>query len=187
MDLPKRLPPKPFEKGNTLWDLRIRKGQERMFTDPQALLIEFEKYVNWANDNPIIVSEKSTSQGFAGLTEVPYRRPITIGAFCIVIGCNEDYLRNFRNDVKKKIAPEAFGPVIDEIYLYVDEQLFEGATVNQFNANIISRKLGLIDRSDVTTKGDSVSAPAINIYNTAPPFALGENEVDQKKKEGEKQ
>jgi hypothetical protein len=181
--LPKKLPPtNAFQPGNTLWSQRVRSGRERFFKDPLALLQKFQEYVQWAESNPIMVSEKSSSQGFAGLTEVPYRRPITVSAFCVIIGCNEDFLRNFRADVRKTPALADFAPVIDEIYQYVEDQLFEGASINQFNANLISRKLGLAEKTDVTSKGEAIAQPSINIYNTAPPFAEAERDVDKERK-----
>lgn len=173
-----------FLPGNTVWQRRLdSNGQKRMFTDPKALLDEFEKYVCWALANPIPSAKLASEEGLPMVINVPLRRPITISGFCVIIGCNEDYLRNFRNDVRKNPKLGAFGPVIESIYQFVEDNLMEGATVNQFNANIISRKLGLIDRTDVTTNNkELMTAPTFTIINQAPAFAASEGEVDKEKK-----
>lgn len=44
----------------------------------------------------------------------------------------------------------------------IEGQQFEGATVGVFNANIIARKLGLVDKKDVTTNGQNVTASPLN-------------------------
>jgi hypothetical protein len=41
----------------------------------------------------------------------------------------------------------------------IRDQKFGGAAINQFNANIISRDLGLVDRQDVTSDDKPVTEP----------------------------
>lgn len=179
-------PANAFPVGNDLWKLRNKTGAKRFFESPVDMLQEFERYVSWALENPIISAKPVIEEGVATLQDVPLRRPITVGAFCFVIGCNEDYLRNFRGDVRKNPKLADFGPVIDAIYQYVEEVLTEGAAVGQFNANLISRKLGLADRSDITTGGEKIqtSMPelTIKIENNTPGFANAEAEIKDKKK-----
>ena len=62
----------------------------------------------------------------------------------------------------EKYRTSGFGEAINKITSRIENQQFEGATVGVFNANIIARKLGLVDKKDVTTNGQNVTASPLN-------------------------
>lgn len=187
----KRVPPSPFKNGNTLWERRKRHGREKTFANPQALLDVFEEYVNWAREYPIISVEKASFEGMPTTQEIPLRRLVTVQAFCVYAGTDEDFLTEFkgrlnRGEVSKDTDREGFLGVIKAIKEYCEVDMKEGATAQQFNANLISRMLGLADRSDITSAGEKIQTTmpelTIKIENNTPGFANAEAEVKDKKK-----
>ena len=56
---------------------------------------------------------------------------------------------------------EDFSAVISMVEEIIETQQFEGAAVGAFNANIIARKLGLADKQDITSNGETVHTTVI--------------------------
>lgn len=109
------------------------------FKTPGMMLEAMEEYVKWAMDNPLM----TTQVAMGGLIEVPVRRPITIAGYCLFCGVVESYLRSFESQQKDR-KPE-FIAVIKTIKEFINDDLFSGAAAGQFNANLISKKLGLAE------------------------------------------
>lgn len=147
-----------FEKGNQWWRLRAKHGRDKLFASPELLWDAACEYFQYCDENPWVKSKKSSfDKGeFSGETteETPTQRPYSRSGFFLYTGCSDTWLKEF-----KKTATDDFLLVISEIEKIIDTQQFEGATVGAFNANIIARTLGLVDRSDMTTKGESINAP----------------------------
>lgn len=82
---------------------------------------------------------------------IPIETPYTISGFCIFIGRS----RNWWNEIKKN---ENLDPEYLEVLARIEDimftQKFEGAAVGAFTANIISRDLGLLDRSEHILKNE---------------------------------
>jgi len=53
---------------------------------------------------------------------------------------------------------EDFTPITTRIEAIMYTQKFEGASVGAFNASIIARDLGLVDKTDLTSKGEAVQS-----------------------------
>ena len=118
-------------KNNKFWELRSKHGRDKLFATPELLLQAAEEYFNWCDSTPIQANEKT------------YIRPYTLTGFLIYIDASESYWRDF-----KSAKHEGFSSVIERVEQIVYTQQFEGATVGMFNANIISRKLGLSEKLD---------------------------------------
>jgi hypothetical protein len=74
-----------------------------------------------------------------------------------------DVSHNFWTEFKKRLkeTDKDFLVVTARIEQIIYTQKFEGAAVGIFNANIISRDLGLIDKSDLTSKGEKIEPRTI--------------------------
>jgi hypothetical protein len=138
------------EKGNQWWKLRSKHGVDAMFTDPQKLLeacLEYfeatskRKWIkkDWVGKDAIEVTRE---------TETPY----TLSGLCIFLGVNPQYISQFKNTETYK-RDEGFALVITHVEQIIETQQLEGSMVGVFNANIVSRKLGLIDRQQSELSG----------------------------------
>lgn len=144
-----------FEDGNNFWQRRSKHGRDKLFATPALMWEAACEYFQWVNDNPLMESEaKVVSRGggegsVVEIIEVPKMRPYTLHALCLYLDCSTSYFRTFKSTIKPDNAD--FLTVIEKIEETVYNQKFEGAAAGFLNANIISRDLGLIDKSEVDT------------------------------------
>jgi hypothetical protein len=140
-------------KNNQFWKNRSEHGRELLFADHELLRTAAKEYFNWCDSHPWYKVEAVKSGDMAGeLMKVPVARPYTLSGLCGYVGSSESWWRNFR---KNKSLGEDFLTVIEWIEGVIDTQQLEGAAVGAFNANIIARKLGLSDKSELVGKGDT--------------------------------
>lgn len=158
-------------KENQFWRKRTKHGRDKLFKTPQILWEAACEYFKWVDDNPIMVWEQRRMGFRKGpgrkpdrLQAIPMQRPYTMGAFCIFIDVGPRYFWEFEATNQRVIndetsTPEAkelakgFSTVIDAIVNATKEQKFSGASVGIFNAQLIARDLGLIDRKEMEHKG----------------------------------
>ena len=94
------------------------------------------------------------------LVEVPCDRPYSVEGLCIHLNISVDTFENY----SKKIGYETFFGVCSHIKLIIDNKYFEGGMIGAYNSNIVTRKLGLKEQIDTTTKGESINTtPLINL------------------------
>lgn len=131
--------------GNQFWKLRSKHGRDALFTNPQLMWEAATEYFNWCDAHPWYKIEAIKSGPNPGkLVKIPTARPYSLSGLCRYIGCNEAYIRQF-----KQGCSEDFTTVISEIEIVIETQQFEGATVGSFNANIIATKQGLAARIQI--------------------------------------
>lgn len=140
-------------KGNQFWKLRNKHGRDKLFASPQLMWEAACEYFEWCDNNPWVKNEVIKGGDMAGtIVAVPTTRPYTLSGFMFYAGAEESYWRHFKAE-----GHHDYSPVIKKIEAVIDTQQFEGASVGAFNANIIARKLGLADRSDITSGGERLS------------------------------
>jgi hypothetical protein len=151
-------------EGNQFWRLRSRHGCEKLFKTPELLWEAACEYFEWCEANPLKESQaKVTSLGQGGgssieIIELPVMRAMTLSQLCFYLGCNEAYIRQFKQKLTEN--DKDFATVIEDIEKIIYNQKFQGAAANLLNANLISRDLGLAERTDVTiTEAPDVIAP----------------------------
>lgn len=150
-------------KGNQFWRLRSEHGREKLFADPQLLWKAATEYFNWCDAHPWYKVEVNKSPNVAKadrLIKVPTTIPYTLSGFCLYCSASEAWWKNFR---KTEGLSEDFLSVIGEIEEIIKTMKFTGAAVGAFNANIISRDLGLRDNvglSDADGNPLQSNAPA---------------------------
>ena len=139
-------------RGNQFWKLRSKHGREMLFSSPELLWEAACEYFQWCDDHPWEKQDFVGGGPNAGkIVKLKTARPYTITGLCLYLDCDDELLDNYEQR-------EGFSEVITRIRQTIRTQKFEGAAVGAFNANIISRDLGLVDKSDLTTKGDKIGS-----------------------------
>lgn len=124
-----------------------KRGRPRKFK-PAELLEQFEKYILDRMSNPIIEKEKESGyigkNGSAKTKEKSHPQLLSVADFCVFLGCS----RNWWNEL-----PDEFLGVKSHISTYIDNFQLKGASIGVFNVNIVSRLLGLKDKTEFTGEG----------------------------------
>jgi hypothetical protein len=124
-----------------------KRGRPRKFK-PIELLDEFQNYIQDRMSNPII--EKEEESGYTGnhvsakTKEKSHPQLLSVADFCVFLGCS----RNWWNEL-----PDEFLGVKSHISTYIDNFQLKGASIGVFNANIVSRLLGLKDKTEFSGGG----------------------------------
>lgn len=129
-----------FAKGNQLWRTNKMVARPFKFNSPDEFLAAVHKYFEWSDANPI---QEQKVFGTGLKMSVDHDRPLTIASACIHMGINYSTWDRSRKR-------EGFGEVIEMVESVMTEQKFAGAAVGIFNANIIARDLGMVERKKVT-------------------------------------
>jgi hypothetical protein len=133
----------PAPEGNQFWKLRASHGRELEYKTPDELQPEIIAYLEYCDENPWYKNEAIKSGDRAGeIIKIPTARPYTIGGLCIYLGITQKTWLNYKER-------EDFLQLITWAEEVCRTQKFEGAAVGAFNANIISRDLGLADKQDI--------------------------------------
>ena len=152
-------------KGNEYYLIRSKDGRDKEYT-PQSLLEKANEYFRWCLENPLyeavivkgnrIEETKSPSKDKKGklsdvttkttkpydIASLPKMRPFTIQGFCNYAEIVHNTFLNYEKD-------KDFLQVTTRIRGIIENHQFEGAASGFLNPNIIARKLGLIDKSQV--------------------------------------
>lgn len=140
----------PAKKGNRYWEKREKAGRETKYT-PDSLWAKACEYFRWADDTPWMKNEALKGGDRAGeIIQIPTQRPYTMDRLCSFAEIHTTTFSEYE-------AKEDFSKVCGHIREIIRSQKFEGAAVGAFNAAIIARDLGLVDKQDLTSKGESIS------------------------------
>ena len=129
-------------------------GRPLHFT-PKQLAEKFEEYVKWSEENVIEIGERQkgiASGGYVDKTTTNYKqRLISVHGFLVFIGKSKRWWTEL-SDGKQG---DKFSTLKDSITSYCEDYQKEMAAAGIFNANIISRLLGLADKKELT--GESIN------------------------------
>lgn len=134
-----------------LWKRANPLGAPRKFETPEALWDQCLGYFQWVEDNPLWEEKLFHSQGHVTRDRVYKMRAMTIGGLCLYLGISLQTWHNWKS------GREDLFDVIHDAEAAIREQKFAGAAADLLNANIIARDLGLADRQDHTTAGESLN------------------------------
>lgn len=157
--------PKHPNTGNQFWLRRATHGRDMLFGSPTLLDEAAGEYFEDIVKNPIYSVDFKGKD--ATRVMVPHIEPFTINGMCLFFKCSNSWWRNFKANQKKiKNNEEAkeesrelardFLAVIHAIEQIITRQKFSGAVCGMYNANIIAREMGLIDKTDLTSKGGKI-------------------------------
>lgn len=166
-------------------------GRPKIVNHPKELLAMFRYYVNWNKHNPWpqadirVVGKKVVDVNKELNVGIP--RPLSLVNFCHVNGISVRWWRDFR--LQHSDSADPFSPVIESIEYAIKNYILDGALIGVFQGSTANRVLNLKDHVDHTSGGEKInqSIPAINVYNTAPPFASSEEEVEPRIEKHEKE
>lgn len=144
-------------KGNKFWQIRAKHGRDRLFKTPELLAEAAAEYFQWCEENPEYESvvQKIKVDKFREeikLVPNPKRRPYTLSGLCLYLDVNTAYFNDFERSLKEQEKTQInkdFSTVITRIREAIYTQKFEGAASGFFNANIIARDLGLVDKKEL--------------------------------------
>ena len=131
--------------GNRFWELRSKHGRSKLFETAELMWEAACEYFQWCEDNPL--EEVDFKGKDADKVRLPKMRAFTIHGLCLYLGCNTAYFRQFKKD-----CTEDFSTVIAMIEEVIYNQKFTGAAAGFLNANLISRDLGLADKTEHSGK-----------------------------------
>lgn len=138
-----------------------KRGRPYKWT-PEQFEIAWQQYFQWVDDNPWMKAEAIKSGDLAGtIINVPTVRPYTEIGFCVFHDLGQRYLYELEETLSSKERPtkseRELSTILTRARAKCYNQKFEGATVGAFNANIIARDLGLVDKKDIDHKTDGES------------------------------
>lgn len=160
-------------KKNQFWKLRSKHGRDMLFASAGLLWEAATQYFEWCDRHPWEKVEQAKSLGkpfvdkkgkvtFPDSTvRMPTQRPYTLSGLCLYLCCNQGYFRTFK--IQLPTGEEDFNTIITRIEETIYTQKFEGACVGAFNANIISRDLGLKEKTETEHSGTIRNVTGIEV------------------------
>lgn len=142
--------------GNSFWKQRSSHGRKPIFATPDDLWSAACEYFEWVEENPLRETKLFSYEGEIIEGEIPKMRAMTIQALCFFIGISRQGWSEYK-------AKQDFSEIAEEIEAVIFSQKFEGASGGFLNASIISRELGLADKQDITTNGQSLNKPSLDV------------------------
>jgi len=144
--------------GNRFWMLRSRHGPNPKFRKAQDLYEACCGYFEWVELNPLSEEKIAGSPDGPVHVYVAKMRPMTLGGLCLAIGISQQTWRDWRKAGGDHYRND-LAQVIEWVETVIWTQKFEGAAAGLLNGNIISRDLGLIDKTERTHEaGDTLTA-----------------------------
>ena len=142
----------PAPKGNKFWELRSKHGRDKLFKTPELLWKAACEYFQWVLDNPLY--EVDFRGKDADRVELPHTRPFTIQGFVLYCDASVNFFNTFEESLKgkKDKLSKDFLLICTRIRQTIYKQKLEGAACGFYNANIIARDLGLVEKAESEVK-----------------------------------
>jgi hypothetical protein len=112
--------------------------------EPDNLWIAAMKYFSWSNKRPI---KQEISHVKLGTVIVKHKRAYSIERLCLKLKMSKQTFLNYEKN-------EMYFDVCTRIRDVINSQHFEGGMVNIFNSNIVTRKLGLAEKTELSTNSE---------------------------------
>jgi hypothetical protein len=129
--------------GTIMWHV-LQRGKQRVIEYPEELLEAAREYFEWVEENPMFEMKPYVIGAKVKMVEVPKARVPILRGLCAFIGISSDAWRRWKKERPDLL--EALELIEDVIY----ENKFAGAAAGLFNAALVSRDLGLADKTEVT-------------------------------------
>lgn len=133
-----------FTHGNAIWrnNPLFLGQQERIWETPDDMLADAKRYFAWIEANPL---QEQQFVGKDGRREIVKKlRAMTLRGFYAFIGISSETWEG-----RYRARPE-FAKAISAIENAIWSQKFEGAAAGLLNASIITRELGLSERTEIS-------------------------------------
>jgi hypothetical protein len=170
-------------KENQFWKLRSKHGRDRLFDSPELLWEAATEYFEWCDEHPYLKQEQKkgnvivpkgerlTPEEFKEtvkpIVELPTERPYTMQGLCLYLNCGINYFNQFEESLKGKNDSRSkdFSLTITRIRETIQDQQVGGGLIGAYNPMLTARILGLTDKQDITSNGDSI-ALNVNVSNS---------------------
>lgn len=165
-------------KGNRFWEARSSHGRKPKFAKASELEDACMQYFEWVEEHPLHEEVLVTHMGDVFHDTKTKMRAMTLEGLCLFIGIAPQTWREWRGSPATPTNPAAPGrkdlsAVMEWVENVIRTQKFEGAAAGFLNANIISRDLGLADRSAATMEAGDTLAQFLTTIAQAPLFGRG--------------
>lgn len=121
-------------------------GKPKVIETPEKMWQLFEQYKEDTKINP----RQQAVNSKHGIQNIPLERPLTWQGFDIWLRNNGIIHDSKAYRLNVKDGYNEYRTIITRIHDEIYNDKFEGASVGQFNANIIARDLGLVDKRETT-------------------------------------
>lgn len=135
-------------KGNKFWERRSKHGRDKIFASAELLWEAACEYFTYCDENPWVKKDWVGKDAIE--VERETQTPYTLSGLCLYVGASESWWKNFR---KGDNLDNDFLSTITRIEDVIRTNKMEGAIVGVYNANIVSRDLGLQDNQEIRHKG----------------------------------
>lgn len=144
-------------KGHPLWGNPCKPKKY----SPEELWNKSLEYFEWVDNNPIMIVEQTkmpqrldasmmktmkpamVKKFLTQTVELPHQRCYSLEGLCMFLNIDDDTFRNY----SREVGYETYFEVCARIRKIIDKQHLEGGMAGTFNANIVTRKLGLVEKS----------------------------------------
>lgn len=141
------------KKGNQYWQFRDFFGRKKEFT-PKQWFNKIVAYFKWMESRTWNKKEAIKSGEHAGrLIDIPTSTPLSISGLCLFAGIDRVTFDHY----EKAEGYEDYFNITAWAREVIETNQFEGAVVGAYNPNIIARKLGLVDKTDITTDNKPIN------------------------------
>lgn len=128
----KHLSPRRFETPSDLWDAAV-------------------KYFEWATTNPLKAQHATKMKVGDGMEEIEYynlskKRYMSKTSLCLFLGIDR---RNYARTYESGEYGKAYKTVCEAIEAIILDDKMSGAAAGLYNANIVARDIGLVDKQEV--------------------------------------
>jgi hypothetical protein len=141
-------------KGNRFWEMRSSHGRKPIFHDADELWDAACEYFEWATNNDIEDEVVFHFQGTITTHKAKKIRPMTIQGLCLYLDISDESWANYAKN-------NNFFGIVERIKRVIYEQKFAGATVGIFNASIIARELGLMEKPELPKDDTEITITVI--------------------------
>lgn len=131
---------------NQFWKLRSKHGRNKLFGSAKLLWEAACEYFQWCDDNPWVKKQWVGKEGRE--VELPTQRPYTMSGLCLYLNTNPGYFSDFKASLEGKEDKKSkdFSDTIARIEEVIRTMKYEGAAVGAFNASLIGRDLGMVEK-----------------------------------------
>jgi hypothetical protein len=122
-------------------------GRPRHFKSPEEFDASFDEYVEWASKNPWHKQDFIRTGEFAGqIVNLKTDRPLTEVEFAVFCGMSLEGLREYAK------YPE-FSATYRRVKSIMSAQRVSGGVTGAFNASLVARMEGLVEKTSVEHSG----------------------------------
>ena len=145
--------------GNQWWKLRSKHGCDAIFTSPEILEEECNKY--FENTDARNDWDGQDWVGKDGEEVVVKKKiPYTLSGLCVFLGVSQQYFKEFKKS-KTFLSNKDFLLVLSRVEDIIETQRLEGALNRYYPENLVSRINGYADKNDITSGGEPLKAQIV--------------------------